>query len=113
MIADLLFPIEAHHDSRIVFVLFVVTAGKVVHIFCVLVAAFSLVGHVERTAHPNALIKDSLHLPYASESRATVEAKSRMASYSKLYTKIENHLKASIAYSSTQQWILSGGFRFT
>src|ERR1700733_2850025 len=22
----------------------------------------------------------------------------------------ENHLKASIAYSSTQQWILSGGF---
>ena len=53
-------------------------------------------------------------LPYAPESRATMEAKSRMVSYSKLFLRksktLENHLKASIAYSSTQQWILSGGF---
>ena len=53
-------------------------------------------------------------VPYAPESRPTMEAKSRMASYSKFCLREsktpESHLKASIAYSATQQWILSGGF---
>ena len=53
-------------------------------------------------------------IPHAPESRATMEAKSRMASYSKFFLRKsktpKNHPKASIAYSSTQEWILSGGF---